>query len=107
MMNTAIAHAETSIAIAAAFLSGARYSMKITSTGAAIASSNCDPTASASDTPSSRIRRQFHNTTSRGAYSVWHTAIPVNTAPNMPQTAATLGGENQSALARMTLGEEQ
>src|SRR5438445_301928 len=99
--------AEAKIPTAAAFLSGARYSMKASSKGTTIATSNCDPMARARETARSTIRRQFHSTTSRGAYKVCETAMAVNTAPNIPQTAPMCGGEYQSELVRITVGEKQ
>src|ERR1044071_7850557 len=85
------ARAAEQIAIAAVFRSGARYSMNAINSGRIITRLNCDPIASARETPSSRMRRQFHNTTSRGAYSVCETAIAVNTAPNVPQAPVIFG----------------
>ena len=70
-------------------------------------SENCEPTASASDNPSSTMRRQFHSTTSRGAYRVWATAMAVKIAPNAPQAAPISGSADQTALARMIPGEKQ
>ena len=42
--------------------------MNASATGTTTISENCEPTASASDNPSSTMRRQFHRITSRGAY---------------------------------------
>ena len=52
---------------------------------------NCAPTQIAMESPSSRIRRQFHRTTSRGAYSVCATAMLVKIRPKPPQ-APTMDG---------------
>src|SRR4029077_12931885 len=68
---------------------------------------NCEPTAIASDVPSSIIRRQFHSTTSRGAYSVCATAIAVNTAPNAGHAAPISGSVCHTALAWIIAGEKQ
>ena len=62
-------------------------------------SENCDPTAMASETPSSTMRRQFHSTTSRGAYSVCATAMAVKMVPKAPQAATISGSVCQTALA--------
>src|SRR5947199_10810194 len=102
-----MAQAAAKIATAEVLRSGARYSIKPSSRGTTIASSNCEPTAKASETASNTIRRQFHRTTSRGAYKVWETAMAVNTAPNIPQTAPMCGCEYQSEPVRITVGEKQ
>ena len=80
--------------------------MNASATGTTTTSENWEPTASASDNPSSTMRRQFHRTTSRGAYSVWATAMAVKIAPNAPQAAPTSGSADQSALARIDAGRE-
>ena len=81
--------------------------MNPNSRGTTIVSSNCDPTANASETASSTIRRQFQSTTSRGAYKVWETAIAVKTAPKTPHAAPICGSADHSELLRITVGEKQ
>src|SRR6266496_682406 len=75
--------------------------------GAATSKENCDPIARAREIPSSKILRQFHSTTSRGAYKVWATAIAVKMIPKVPHAAPISGCANQSAVARMIPGEKQ
>src|SRR5207247_11384283 len=62
---------------------------------------------SASDNPSSRIRRQFQSTTSRGAYSVCATAIAVHTAPNAPHTPPISPRLCAPATLTIIAGEKQ
>src|SRR6266498_692011 len=81
--------------------------MNTSSTGTIMTWLNCEAIAKAREIPSRAMRRQFHSTTSRGAYKVWDTAIAVNTAPNVPHAAAMLGGENHKVLARITNAEKQ
>src|SRR5581483_997532 len=86
---------------------GARYSMKASAIGISHHSENCDPTASVNERPSSRMRRQFQSTTSRGAYNVCATAMAVKIAPNAPHAAPISGGADHSELLRITPGEKQ
>ena len=81
--------------------------MNASAAGTTTISENCEPTASASDKPSSMMRRQFHSTTSRGAYKVWATAMAVKMAPNAPQAAPTSGSANHRAQERTIPGEKQ
>ena len=60
---------------------------------------NCDPTAMLSEIPRSKIRRQFHSTTSRGAYSVCATAMAVKIVPKAPHAVAISGSVCHNALA--------
>ena len=102
-----MAHEATQIANAAARRAGARYSMNASAAGIVITSENCVPTASGSESPSKRIRRQFQSTTSRGAYKVCATAIAVKMVPNAPQAAAISRCVNPSALPPIIPGEKQ
>src|SRR5437899_975442 len=95
------------IANAAALRVGATYNMNPNASGTTTIRENCDPTASASDNPSNTILRQFHSTTSRGAYSVWATAIAVNTAPKAPQAAPISGSTSHMLALRKIAGEKQ
>ena len=81
--------------------------MKASAAGTTMTSENCEPTARASDNPSSAMRRQFHKMTSRGAYNVWATAMAVKIAPNAPQAAPTSGSANHRAQERAIPGEKQ
>ena len=81
--------------------------MNASATGTTTIRENCEPTASASDKPSSMMRRQFHSTTSRGAYKVWATAMAVKMAPNAPQAAPASGSANHRAQERRMPGEKQ
>src|SRR5579872_6423283 len=101
------ATAAAQIAKAAMRRVGATYIMNASATGARMTSENSQPMARESDNPRSRILRQFHNTTSRGAYRVCATAIAVKIAPNVAQAAPISGGATQSVLARRMVGEKQ
>src|SRR5215469_13778536 len=81
--------------------------MNASPSGTTTISENWEPIASASDTPSKVIRRQFHSTTSRGAYSVCATAMLVKIAPKAPQAAPVSGSANHTDAARMIPGEKQ
>src|SRR5512132_28980 len=100
-------HDAAKMAIAAPRRLGARYNRNSKAIGTKMMRENWHPTAIAKDSPSSRMRRQFHSTTSRGAYKVCATAIAVKTAPKAPHAAATSGGANQPELARRIAGEKQ
>src|SRR5579862_2838809 len=95
------------MASAASFRVGATYSMKAIVNGKRTTSENRQPIANANDNPSNRMRRQFHSTTSRGAYNVCATAIAVNTAPKVPQAAPISGCVIQRVLFRRIKGEKQ
>ena len=71
--------------------------MNASAIGSTTIRGNCEPTASASDNPSSTIRRQFHKITSRGAYNVCATAMAVKMAPKAPQAAPISGSADQMA----------
>src|SRR5437667_10169639 len=81
--------------------------MNASVTGRTTISENCDPTASARDKPRSRMRRQFHSTTSRGAYKVCATAMAVKIVPKVPQTAPISGCATHNEVAQMIPGEKQ
>ncbi len=81
--------------------------MNASATGTTTINENWEPTASTSDSASSKMRRQFHKITSRGAYNVWATAMAVKIAPNAPQAAPTSGSAEKSELARRMPGEKQ
>ena len=74
--------------------------MNARAAGTTTISENCEPTARASDSPNNTMRRQFHRTTSRGAYRVWATAMAVKMAPKAPQAAPTSGSANHRAQER-------
>ena len=86
---------------------GATYSMNASVRGTITISENWHPTARASESPSKMIRRQFHSTTSRGAYKVCATAIAVKIAPKVPHAAPISGCADHSVLARIIAGEKQ
>ncbi len=88
-------------------LTGATHNSIGNTTSTTATSENCVPTASAIANPSNKIRREFHSTTSRGAYSVWATAIPVNTIPNAPHTTLISPKFRVPATARIMPGEKQ
>src|SRR4051812_30353348 len=77
--------------VAAARRSGARYHMKPKAIGMTITTENCAAVANPNANPSSRMRFQFHSTTSRGAYNVCASPMAVKIAPKAPQSAMTLG----------------
>ena len=81
--------------------------MNASASGSTTIKGNCEPTASATDNPNSKIRRQFHKITSRGAYNVWATAMAVKMAPKAPQAAPISGSADQMAAERTIPGEKQ
>src|SRR5271169_4269456 len=85
------AHAAAKMANAAMGLTWPTHSMKTRVGSSTSHSDHCEPTQSAMEIPMRRIRFQFHNTTSRGAYIVCAAAMPVKTRPNAPQ-APTISG---------------
>ena len=95
------------MAITARGRTGATHNITGKTTAAASASENCVPAASATDNPSSRIRREFHRMTSRGAYNVCATAMPVKTMPNAPQTPLISPKLSVPAVPRIIPGEKQ
>src|ERR1700722_12272714 len=105
--TNATPHAAAQIVTAARRRGGARYSMKASAIGSRIIKENWDPIAKASESPSSKVRRQFHTTTSRGAYKVWATAMAVKMAPNVPHAAPISGCAKYRVLLRSITGEKQ
>src|SRR5947207_3211522 len=104
---TATPQAAAQMVSAALRLAGATYSMNSRARGTTIISENWLPAARVNDSASRMIRCQFHNTTSRGAYKVWATAIAVNIAPNAPQAAGPSGCAAHKLLTRSTPGAKQ
>src|SRR5579863_10631704 len=86
---------------------GATYSMKPSAIGTTMISENWHPTAKASESPRSKVRRQFHKMTAGGAYKVWATAMAVKIAPNVPHAAAISGCASHSVLLLSIAGEKQ